>query len=67
MSTLLAPWYKLVQKDCDFKWDEPCEKTLAIVKNILVSDHVLVHYDPKKPITLACDTVQFELDVYCPM
>ena len=55
MSTLLAPWYKLLQKDCDFKWDEPCEKTLSNVKNILVSDRVLVHYDPRKPITLACD------------
>lgn len=55
MSTLLAPWYKLLQKDFDFKWCEKCDETLTKVKKLLVSDRVLVHYDAKKPISLACD------------
>jgi hypothetical protein len=55
LSTVLAPWYRLLQKDASFQWSKECESALTQVKKWLTSDRVLVHYDPNKPLTLACD------------
>ena len=54
-ATLLSPWYKLLQQNTKFNWNKECEKVLNQVKEKLTSDRLLVHYDPHKQITLACD------------
>jgi transposase InsO family protein len=55
LSSVLAPLYNLLRKDAPFTWNQDCVKALAEVKRLLSSDKLLVHYDPHKPITLACD------------
>lgn len=32
-------------------------KTFKKIKEMMTSNQVLVHYDPKKPVTLATDTI----------
>jgi hypothetical protein len=54
-ANLLSPWYKLLQKKTTFVWSAKCEKVLELVKKKLTSCDTLAHYDPSKPLTLACD------------
>ena len=55
LSTLLAPWYELLRKDSEFVWSKACQRAFDQVKQLLASDKILVHYDPKKPLRIACD------------
>ena len=55
LSQILMPWYELLSKEKEFKWTDQCEKALGIVKKLMTSDRLLVHYDPFKPLLLACD------------
>ena len=55
LSSLLAPMYNLLRKDAPFTWNQDCAKALSEVKKLLSSDKLLVHYNPDKPLTLACD------------
>lgn len=59
MSTRFAPLYKLLRDDAEWSWTTECEQAVNDIKNMLTSDQILVHYDPKKPIILACDASPF--------
>ena len=61
MSTLLAPWYALLKKDFEFKWTKACEDAFSQIKKLMTSDSVLVHYDPRKKLTIACDASPFRV------
>ena len=50
-----APLYKLLKSECEWNWTDECDKAVNEVKECLTSEHVLVHYDGKLPITLATD------------
>ena len=54
-ATLLAPWYNLLRKETPFHWSKACQEVWCNMKKLLTSDELLVHYDPKKEIILACD------------
>ena len=54
-ASLLSPWYKLLQKNVKFVWNDKCEQVLDTVKKLLTDCKTLAHYDPSKPLTLACD------------
>ena len=45
----------LLHDDVEWEWTLQCEQAIKDHKSILTSDQVLVHYDPKKLIILACD------------
>ncbi|XP_017488964.1 PREDICTED: uncharacterized protein K02A2.6-like [Rhagoletis zephyria] len=45
----------LLQNKVEFNWDAKCENALQSIKDVMQSDIVLTHYDPKLPITLAVD------------
>ena len=55
LSTLLAPLHRLLQKKSTWTWGPEQQGVFDRVKRSLTSDSVLAHYDPSKPLTLACD------------
>ena len=59
ISTHLAPLYSLLEKEHSWSWTEDCEASFRKCKTLLTSDTVLVHYDSKLPIKLACDASSY--------
>ena len=55
LSTCLAPLYSLLQKKHHWSWVEKQHKAFEKAKALLTSSSVLTHYDPSKPLILACD------------
>ena len=55
LSEVLAPLYRLLQKETTWGWGQAQTKAFQKVKAMLTSDCVLVHYDPTKELLLACD------------
>lgn len=55
LSTRLAPLYLLLGKDVAWSWSSKQEKAFQESKDLLISASLLVHFDPKLPILLACD------------
>lgn len=45
----------------EFNWTEECDAAFDWVKQEIVSPRVLAHYDPTKPLTLACDASAYGL------
>ncbi|XP_049276083.1 uncharacterized protein K02A2.6-like [Rhipicephalus sanguineus] len=59
LSTVAAPFYQLLRKDAPWCWDECCREAFKEVKRTLSSPQVLAHYDPDRPLKLACDASQY--------
>ena len=59
ISTHLAPLYTLLEKEHTWSWTEDCEASFRKCKTLLTNDTVLVHYDNKLPIKLACDASSY--------
>ena len=55
LSTLLAPLYQLLQKNFKWSWKAEQKKEFQEVKNLLISDRLLAHYDSSLELILACD------------
>lgn len=55
MSSLRAPLDKLMKRDAPFEWNSDCQRAFEKFKEILLSDLLLIHYDPDLPITIASD------------
>ncbi|RXN04191.1 putative protein K02A2.6-like protein [Labeo rohita] len=55
LSTVLAPLYQLLHRDCQWKWGAAQVAAFTKVKNLLQSARVLVHFDPEKDLTVSCD------------
>ncbi|KAL1256468.1 hypothetical protein QQF64_012013 [Cirrhinus molitorella] len=55
LSTVLAPLYQLLHHDCQWKWGAAQVAAFTIVKNLLQSASVLVHFDKEKELTVSCD------------
>lgn len=55
LSGVLAPLYKLLQKETKWSWGTQQQKSFDEVKTLLTSDCLLVHYDPNKELILACN------------
>ena len=51
----LAPQYQLLHKSTQWKWGKQERESFKASKGLLLSSQVLVHFDPKNPIILACD------------
>lgn len=56
LSTLIAPMTVLLQKYVKWEWSPLCQKSFEEAKKQLLSNRVLVHYDPEIPLILAYDT-----------
>ena len=55
LSTLLQPLHELLRKGVKWAWTEECERAFVRSKSELVADKVLVPYDEKRKLILACD------------
>ncbi|KAH0822303.1 hypothetical protein GEV33_000488 [Tenebrio molitor] len=55
LAAILRPIYNLLSQNGKFEWKPECEKAFKKIKEILISDACLVHFDPKLPITLTTD------------
>ena len=55
LSTHLAPLYELLRQKVEWKWKSAQEKSFCKSKQLLTSSQLLVHFDPKLALTLACD------------
>lgn len=56
LSILLQPLHELLRKRVKWAWTEECENAFVHSKTELVADKVLVPYDEKRKLILACDT-----------
>lgn len=52
LSTILAPLYKLMQKETEWKG---AKKAFEDMKDLLTSDCLLVHFNPDQKLVLVCD------------
>ncbi|CAS00122.1 Protein CBG27950 [Caenorhabditis briggsae] len=53
------PLDALTKKDAEFKWTSECQSSFDNIKQMLQSDLLLTHYDPKLPIIVAADACQY--------
>ncbi len=59
LSTLLHPLHQLLQADTKWNWSPSCEEAFNACKQRLLNSKCLAHYDPGKPLRLACDASPF--------
>ena len=55
-STVLQPLHHLLQKGKSWSWTEQCESSFESSKKMITKSKLLVFYDMKKPLRLACDS-----------
>ncbi|XP_065084064.1 uncharacterized protein K02A2.6-like [Ochlerotatus camptorhynchus] len=52
---LRHPLDQLLKKDSKWQWNSDCQRSFEQFKQVLQSDMLLTHYDPKLPIIVAAD------------
>ena len=55
LNVILSPMYNLLKKSEKWIWSEECQRAFESCKRELCGDHILTHYDAKKPIVITCD------------
>lgn len=55
LSSILSPLNALLCKGKQWQWTSECAASFKEAKEQLLSQSVLIHYDPQLPIRLACD------------
>lgn len=58
---IMYPMYRLLQKDVKFIWDKKCEQSFQQIKDEIMKNVVLSHFNDKLPIILSCDASQHGL------
>ena len=56
---MLAPLYALLHQGTEWSWDQKEQESFQQSKNLLLSSKVLVHFDPKLPVVLACNASSY--------
>ncbi len=59
LATKLSPLYQLLKQNVPWRWTSEQERAFSESKKLLTSSSLLVHYDPKLPLTLACDASSY--------
>ena len=55
LSNLNEPLRQLLRKDMEWTWGDSQQRAFQTIKDRLASTETLVHYDPRRPITVAAD------------
>ena len=55
LASKLSPLYVLLSKKQKWEWSTAQEKAFQTAKEALQADSLLIHYNPSKPLVLACD------------
>ena len=58
---MIKPLNELLEKNRKWVWSDACQKAFENVKQLIPSEPVLTHYDPKAPVRLACDASPYGL------
>ena len=61
LSTLTAPLHELLKKDTDFTWNCTYDAAIQHVKEAVISNTTLRHFDPSLPMTIQVDASQIGL------
>lgn len=61
-SGILKPIFSAISGE-NFLWNDECSKAMSKIKDLIVSDLVLVHYDQNAPLTLISDASQYGIGV----
>ena len=62
LSMVLAPLYNyLLKKKTHWRWMAEEKEAFQQSKELLISSHLLVNFDPTLPLVLACDVSQYEV------
>lgn len=59
LSTVLAPLFQLLHANHKWEWTKECDRAVEKTKEMMTSDLVLAHYDPKLPLKLHCDASSY--------
>lgn len=59
LATLAHPLYKLLRDDQAWAWTSECQTAFDDIKAALASTEVLAHYDPQRPLQMACDASHY--------
>lgn len=59
LSSKMYPLYQLLQKDVKFVWNKECKDSFEVIKQEIVKNVVLSHFNPKLPIVLTCDASNY--------
>ena len=60
-STVLEPLHDLFRKNKKWKWGSAEEERFQECKLLLNESNLLIHYDPKKPLLVACDASPYDV------
>ena len=63
LSTCLDPLYALLQKQSHWLWGAEQKKAFEQAKTLLTSSCILTHYDPSKPLVVACAASPYVIGV----
>lgn len=55
LASIASPLNKLLQKNIQFTWTDACEQSFNKIKEEIVSNRILLHFDINKPLVLATD------------
>lgn len=55
LASLTNPLNELLKKRTEFIWSAKCEDSFIKIKREILSEKVLMHFDPRKPLVLATD------------
>ena len=61
MSSILAPLSCLLQKRRPWIWGSEQESAFELAKDSLMSDKLLVHFDPERELVFSCDASPYGL------
>ena len=61
LATVLRPLHHLLEKGVPWVWDDDCRKAFKKVKAMMMSDNVLVHFNPELPVLVSCDASAYGL------
>ena len=61
LSSMFQPLHELLQKDVPWEWTAECEQAMQQAKDILMREPVLIPFDPKRKLVLACDASPYGL------
>ncbi|XP_059058843.1 uncharacterized protein K02A2.6-like [Achroia grisella] len=55
LASITNPLNELLKKEKEFQWSSKCETSFNKIKQEILSERVLIHFDPKKPLIIATD------------
>ena len=59
ISQVLSNLYDLLGKDKKWIWGDKQKEAFRAAKEALQADSLLIHFDPMKPLVLACDASDY--------